>query len=106
MHCWRSHPRPQKGARGGNRNGHNEITWNFARAGYVSATLSYRLVPKFIFPAQVQDVKAATRFLRGNAEKYNIDAKRLEIVGRGWEEPAGKDSAMNRRVEVQWFTLE
>jgi acetyl esterase/lipase len=67
--------------RGGNRNGHNEITWNFARAGYVSATLSYRLVPKFIFPAQVQDVKAATRFLRGNAEKYNIDAERFGAVG-------------------------
>lgn len=39
-------------------------------------------------------------------EKYNVDAKRLDIVGRGWEEPAGADSAQNRRVEVQWFTLE
>ena len=39
-------------------------------------------------------------------EKYNVDAKRLDIVGRGWEEPAGKDSAKNRRVEVHWFTIE
>ena len=39
-------------------------------------------------------------------EKYNVDAKRLDIVGRGWEEPAGKDSAQNRRVEVHWFTIE
>ena len=39
-------------------------------------------------------------------DRFNIDAKRLDIVGRGWEEPAGTDSAMNRRVEVQWFTLE
>jgi len=39
--------------------------------------------------------------------KYpNIDASRLELVGRGWEEPAGADSELNRRVEVQWFTLE
>lgn len=39
--------------------------------------------------------------------KYpNIDASRLELVGRGWEEPAGPDSDLNRRVEVQWFTLE
>jgi NitT/TauT family transport system substrate-binding protein len=36
----------------------------------------------------------------------DIDAKRIEIVGRGWEEPAGPDSNLNRRVEVQWFTLE
>ena len=35
-----------------------------------------------------------------------IDPKRIEIVGRGWEEPAGEDSNLNRRVEVQWFTLE
>jgi NitT/TauT family transport system substrate-binding protein len=39
-------------------------------------------------------------------EKYQVDAKRLDVVGRGWEEPAGTDSAMNRRVEVQWFTIE
>lgn len=35
-----------------------------------------------------------------------IDASRIEVVGRGWEEPAGTDSEQNRRVEVQWFTLE
>lgn len=31
---------------------------------------------------------------------------RIEVVGRGWEEPAGSDGDLNRRVEVQWFTLE
>jgi acetyl esterase/lipase len=67
--------------RGGNREGHNDITWRFAQAGYVSATLSYRLVPKHIFPAQVQDVKAATRFLRASADKYNIDKEKLGAVG-------------------------
>jgi NitT/TauT family transport system substrate-binding protein len=35
-----------------------------------------------------------------------IDAARVEAVGRGWEEPAGENSDLNRRVEVQWFTLE
>jgi NitT/TauT family transport system substrate-binding protein len=39
-------------------------------------------------------------------EKYQVDPKRIEVVGRGWEEPAGTDSAANRRVEVQWFTIE
>ena len=39
-------------------------------------------------------------------EKFGIDAKRIDVVGRGWEEPTGADSAANRRVEVQWFTLE
>ena len=40
------------------------------------------------------------------AEKYSIDVKRIETVGRGWEEPAGPNSDQNRRVEVQWFTIE
>jgi len=36
-----------------------------------------------------------------------IDKSRVESVGRGWEEPTGAtDSAQNRRVEVQWFTIE
>jgi NitT/TauT family transport system substrate-binding protein len=39
-------------------------------------------------------------------ERYSIDTKRIEVVGRGWEEPAGPNSDLNRRVEVQWFTIE
>jgi NitT/TauT family transport system substrate-binding protein len=39
-------------------------------------------------------------------ERHGVDANRLDIVGRGWEEPSGPDSAQNRRVEVQWFTIE
>jgi len=35
-----------------------------------------------------------------------LEAARVEAVGRGWEEPAGKNSDLNRRVEVQWFTIE
>jgi NitT/TauT family transport system substrate-binding protein len=36
-----------------------------------------------------------------------LDKSRVESVGRGWEEPTGEtDSALNRRVEVQWFTIE
>jgi NitT/TauT family transport system substrate-binding protein len=39
-------------------------------------------------------------------ERHSIDPKRIDIVGRGWEEPAGPNSDLNRRVEVQWFTVE
>lgn len=35
-----------------------------------------------------------------------LDASRLETIGRGWEKPAGIESNLNRRVEVQWFTIE
>jgi NitT/TauT family transport system substrate-binding protein len=39
-------------------------------------------------------------------EQYGVDASRVDIVGRGWEEPVSSDPDQNRRVEVQWFMLE
>jgi NitT/TauT family transport system substrate-binding protein len=48
---------------------------------------------------------------RANAVKarlvkdYGIAADRVEIVGRGWDEPVGT-SDENRRVEIYWFTVE
>ena len=50
--------------------------------------------------------KRAGEIKRLLVEKYNVDGARLDVVGRGWEEPAGADSDKNRRVEVQWFTIE
>ncbi len=39
-------------------------------------------------------------------EQYGVESNRVDIVGRGWEEPIGTDPEQNRRVEVQWFMLE
>lgn len=39
-------------------------------------------------------------------QQFNVAGARLETVGRGWEEPSGTDAEQNRRVEVQWFTVE
>ena len=40
-------------------------------------------------------------------ERYQHRGRqRIDIVGRGWEEPTGPNSDLNRRVEVQWFTIE
>ena len=36
---------------------------------------------------------------------YGITPDRIEIVGRGWDEPVGT-SDENRRVEIYWFTVE
>ena len=65
----------------GNREGHNDLTWKFAQRGYLSVTLSYRFAPKFIFPAQVEDVKCAVRYLRANARKLNINPDKIGAVG-------------------------
>lgn len=39
-------------------------------------------------------------------ERLQVTPERLETIGRGWEEPAGPVADQNRRVEVQWFTVE
>jgi acetyl esterase/lipase len=54
---------------------------DLAREGFVAATVSYRLAPKHKWPAQIEDVKAAVRFLRANAAKYGIDPKRVACLG-------------------------
>lgn len=48
----------------------------------------------------------ANEIRRVLVEKLQVEATRIETVGRGWEEPAGPDAEKNRRVEVQWFTVE
>ncbi|WP_169087550.1 S-layer homology domain-containing protein [Paenibacillus sp. PL91] len=48
---------------------------------YIGVSLSYRLTPEAPFPAQIQDVKLAIRYLRANADKYNIDPSRIGIWG-------------------------
>jgi NitT/TauT family transport system substrate-binding protein len=40
-------------------------------------------------------------------ERHKVDEKRLETLGRGWDEPVSTtDPKLNRRVEVQWFLIE
>jgi NitT/TauT family transport system substrate-binding protein len=48
----------------------------------------------------------AAEIKRVLGERLNVPQTRLETIGRGWEEPAGNDAEKNRRVEVQWFTVE
>jgi acetyl esterase/lipase len=67
--------------RGGNKGSHAPQIKRFAELGYVSASLQYRFCPKHVFPAQVEDVKCAVRFLRANADKLGIDPKRFGAIG-------------------------
>jgi acetyl esterase/lipase len=57
------------------------ITHAFAERGYVAVTVEYRLAPKHKFPAQLQDVKCAVRWLRANASRYQIDPDRIGALG-------------------------
>ena len=49
--------------------------------GYAIASVAYRLTPEARFPAQVHDIKAAIRFLRGKQEHYPYDARKIAVAG-------------------------
>ena len=66
---------------GGERSAWDTSILRLAQHGYVGVTVDYRLAPKIQFPAPLQDIKAAVRFLRANAEKYAIDPERFAAVG-------------------------
>jgi acetyl esterase/lipase len=51
------------------------------KRGYVVASVDYRLAPQFKWPLFMNDVKCSIRFLRANAEQYNIDPKRVGAWG-------------------------
>ena len=49
--------------------------------GYAVASINYRLSGQATFPAPFQDVRAAIRWLRANARKYDINAERIVAGG-------------------------
>jgi len=49
--------------------------------GYLVAAVNYRLAPDYKFPAQIEDVKCAVRYLRANAAAYGIDPARIGAWG-------------------------
>jgi acetyl esterase/lipase len=65
----------------GKKEAHDNLTWELAKRGYVSATVGYRLAPKSLYPAQIEDVKCAVRFLRANAQTYGVDPNRVGATG-------------------------
>lgn len=54
---------------------------DYAAKGYVCVTVNYRLTGEAPFPACIEDVKCAVRWLRANAGKYNLDPERIGAYG-------------------------
>ncbi len=69
------------GFRGGQRDGYDGLCIKLAERGYVAATISYRLAPKYQFPAAVHDTKAAVRWMRANAKTYKVDPSKIGVTG-------------------------
>jgi acetyl esterase/lipase len=57
------------------------VPTEYLARGYAVASINYRLSQHAIFPAQIEDCKAAVRWLRANAGQYGLDPNRFAAMG-------------------------
>jgi pectinesterase len=69
------------GWRAGNRTFHYPLAQRLAKLGYVCFTPEYRLSTEALYPAGVYDIKAAIRWVRKNAAKYNLNEDKIVVAG-------------------------
>ena len=72
---------------GGWRSGSKEVDvyqkmmTDYAKKGYVTINVEYRLTGEVPFPACIEDVKCAVRWLRAHAKEYQVDPDRIGAYG-------------------------
>ena len=71
---------------GGSWRAGTKLNWfrharKLVRAGFVVVAINYRHAPQHKFPAQIHDCQAAVRWMRQNAEEYQIDPDRIGGLG-------------------------
>lgn len=69
------------GWRGGDKISFRPLIHLLAQRGYVAISVRYRFAPAHPFPAQIEDVKNAVRFLRANADQWDVDPDRIGAMG-------------------------
>lgn len=67
------------GSKEGNEN--NPLHFEYVTQGYALASINYRLSQHAIWPAQIEDCKAAVRWLRAHAAEYQLDPNRFAAWG-------------------------
>jgi acetyl esterase/lipase len=55
---------------------------HFVKKGYVAASIEYRLSGEAIFPAQIEDVRAAIAYIRTHASDLGVDPHRIAVWGQ------------------------
>src|SRR4030095_13308191 len=66
---------------GGTRTTGPDFKRYFAQDGFAMASIEYRLTPSIAFPANVEDVRTAVRWLRANAAAHALDPDRICLWG-------------------------
>lgn len=54
---------------------------NYVKQGYIGVAINYRFSQHAPFPAQIEDCKAAIRWLKAHSDEYGIDPERIAVMG-------------------------
>ena len=65
----------------GSKDGCPPLNADYTQRGFAVASIGYRLTGDAIFPAQIEDCKAAIRWLRAHAKDYNLDPDHIAVWG-------------------------
>lgn len=65
----------------GDKEGFGPMAAALAERGFAAASIEYRASGEAVFPAAVEDTKAAVRWLRANAEEFGLDAQSIGAIG-------------------------
>lgn len=57
------------------------VAWEGLERGYAVVSVNYRLSSEAVFPAQINDVKAAIRFVKAHAQEYNLQPDKIAVWG-------------------------
>jgi acetyl esterase/lipase len=101
------------GWRGGNRADYLVYLVAFAKKGYITATVSYRLLKDAPYPACAEDITDAVTWFFNNGQQYGYDPDRIALIGGsagghlallgayGWKNPSSEiDSSGNHRIKA------
>ena len=55
--------------------------WNLARAGFAVASVEFRSSDEAIYPAPLDDCRAAIGFIKRNGKNYSLDASKIGVYG-------------------------
>ena len=65
----------------GDRNEYMGYAIHFAQLGYATATVEYRLAPKYPFPACAEDLSDAVSFIAAHGEEFRYDPGKVALIG-------------------------
>ncbi|MFA5816713.1 MAG: alpha/beta hydrolase [Bacteroidales bacterium] len=93
------------GWRSGQRSDYLVYLVAFAKKGYITATVSYRLLKDGPYPACAEDITDAVRWFYNNGENYGYDPDRIALIGGsagahlallaayGWKKPGANNNS-------------